>query len=171
MAVAKIGSNYESLRRFFSPRDMTPERWADLHDLGERCRDVGIGEWRETDRALANIMAPKLFEWFIAKYKITRMRTAGFDDYLRSIKPKGANRFLTISDLRREWVDHGMICYGAGERFFISQPYGLTARATSALVDDCTRNCLEFTIDATLSFHFPGSTLLIEVRRRADGSA
>jgi len=164
-------SHYESLQRFFAPTHFTPQGWAELQDLAERCRDVGDGNWRDTSRAIAHAVAPHLFRLFVSKHKLMRGREAGFAEYLSSIKAKGIPRFPNGLDRgNRAWVDHGMICYGARERFFISQPYGLSDDAMAGLVSDCSEYGLSFHIESGLSFHFPGSTILIEVRRNRRAS-
>lgn len=54
-----------------------------------------------------------------------------------------------------------------GSRRIVSQPYGMDYESLKELVTFCERLGLEARLDAYPSWHFPGSTLFVELRRKA----
>lgn len=53
-----------------------------------------------------------------------------------------------------------------GSRRLVSQPYGMDYESLKELVTFCERLGLEADIDAYPAWHFPGSTLFVELRRK-----
>jgi hypothetical protein len=70
------------------------------------------------------------------------------------------------------WLDHVAVWNKNGRpAVFTSQPYGLCWEALCGLVDFCRQNGLEAKVDASGSWHYPGSTVLIAVVRACGESA
>lgn len=53
-----------------------------------------------------------------------------------------------------------------GSRRIVSQPYGMDYKSLKELVTFCERLGLEARLDAYPSWHFPGATLFMELRRK-----
>lgn len=54
-----------------------------------------------------------------------------------------------------------------GSRRIVSQPYGMEYETLKELVAFCERLGIEARINASSSWHFPGSTLFVELRRQS----
>lgn len=52
---------------------------------------------------------------------------------------------------------------------YVAQPYDMDMADVKALVSFCEKRHLDFRMDAWPSWHFPGRTLTVEIRRREAG--
>ena len=92
----------------------------------------------------------------------------------RGVKPTSGRRVPSRLFGRRQecepcrvWQDHPTLWIKKGHPYsYVSQPYCLSLKDMQEIVTYCAAHGLDAAIDAAGSWHFPGVTLLVEIKKR-----
>jgi|CZCA01.1.fsa_nt_gi hypothetical protein len=92
----------------------------------------------------------------------------------RGVKPTTGNPFIerltgarvVPNPVRFGWMDHVSLWIKDGKPFsFVTQPYGLSLEDLKEIVAYCEEHNLDVFVDAGMSWHYPGSTVAVELTR------
>ncbi|GEM_PF-2102631 len=104
--------------------------------------------------------------------------STGYIEHIYSIKydlnlTSGRNVFEhligkhTYANVFRRWMDHPSLWLKDGRPYtFVGQPYGLTFEDLKDILHYCEEYDLTASVDAGLSWWYPGWTVLVEVKRK-----
>lgn len=99
---------------------------------------------------------------YCRKHGVNRSRAGNTFDRLI-----GRRKDYGYSSLWQRWMDHPSLWLKGGRpHIFVGQPYGLTLRDLQEIVALCDEYGLTAEVDAGLSWWYPGSTLLVEMRHK-----
>lgn len=71
--------------------------------------------------------------------------------------------------VRLKCEDHSTLWLKDGKPYrYVTQPYKLEISSMRELVDYCDRNSLSVRVNAFQSWHFPGNSLMVELKKRGE---